>query len=810
MPLSARTARCLETFCCDAPRSSASSVTVASSSRSRSSSLMRMGSPMTRKRLAISSTSSSGNGCGRANVSSLTIKQLYSSKDARGPQEQTRGEVTVLEAPPAPAPAAPGPVTVGPIGRLGRWTADHARAVSISWAVVALGLAVFAPRVESALSGAGWQANGSQSVQARTLIQDNFRGLSSSAPMVVVHSPRLAVGDSRFDRVVARVEQALRADSQVASVVPPRRGSTISADGHTAVVTAGARGDPTTMVAAADSLKSRLKALGGNGITVSLTGASGMWSDFNTANRNAMMKSELYSWPVTLAILVLAFGTLVAAGLPLLLTILGLLASAGLLALLTHGFEISIWAMNFALMFALALGIDYALFVVHRFRGAYFGSGLRARDAVAITMDTAGKAVLFSGVTVFVSLSAVMLVPSPAFRSMALGIMLSVAFVLAATLTLLPAVLAKLGPKVDSLALRWVHSGEHRSPRFARWGERLWRHPHLYGPAATLVLVVLALPVFGLKTGMPSIKVVPKTDGSRVGYAQVQRAFGVGAPGALQLVVPRAEAARAVAVARHDPGIARVSAPQPGGGGLALVQATPAADPSSKAAGRTIDRLRAALPAGALVGGAAAENHDLERALAAKTPLVIGVVLALGFLLLLVALQAPLIAALGVVTNLLAVGAAFGVGRLIFQDGHGAGLLGFEPQGFMDAWAPVFFFAMIFAISMDYTVFLLSSAREHWDRSHDPYEAAVGGIAHSGRVIFAAAAVMVAVFFTFALSGPLPPKEMGVILGLAVLLDAALVRLVLIPTLLRVFGRYAWALPRWLGRLLPDVRFGHV
>jgi RND superfamily putative drug exporter len=308
---------------------------------------------------------------------------------------------------------------------------------------------------------------------------------------------------------------------------------------------------------------------------------------------------------------------------------------------------------------------------------------------------------------------------------------------------------------------------------------------------------------------MPSIKVVPKSDGSRVGYTQVQQAFGPGAPGALQIVATRAEAAHAAAIAKHDPGIAQVSRPELGGSGLALVQATPTTGPSSGATGRTIERLRASLPVGALIGGAAAENHDLERALASKTPLVIGVVLALGFLLLLVALQAPLIAALGVLTNLLAVGAAFGIGRLIFQNGHGAGLLGFESQGFMDAWAPVFFFAMIFAISMDYTVFLLSSAKEHWDKSHDPREAAVGGIAHSGRVIFAAAAVMVAVFFTFALSGPLPPKEMGVILGLAVLLDAALVRLVLIPTLLRVFGRYAWTLPRWLDRLLPDVRFGH-
>jgi RND superfamily putative drug exporter len=302
---------------------------------------------------------------------------------------------------------------------------------------------------------------------------------------------------------------------------------------------------------------------------------------------------------------------------------------------------------------------------------------------------------------------------------------------------------------------------------------------------------------------------VPEQDSSRVGYAQVQQAFGPGAPGAFQLVGPSSEAGRARAIAARDPGIARVLPAQPGERGLALVQAIPQADPSSEEVGRVIERMRAALPTSVLVGGAAPENHDLEQALAVRTPLVIGVVLALGFLLLLVALQAPLIAALGVVTNVLATGAAFGLGRLLFQEGHGAGILGFESQGFLDAWAPVFFFAMIFAISMDYTVFLLASAKEHYDRSGDPHEAMVGALAHSGRVIFAAAAVMVAVFFTFALSGPLPPKEMGVILGLAVLLDALLVRLVLMPTVLRIFGRSAWALPRWLDRVLPDVRFGH-
>jgi RND superfamily putative drug exporter len=698
---------------------------------------------------------------------------------------------------------------VGPLGRLGRWTAEHVRVVALAWVVIALGLGAVAPRVEHALSGAGWEASGSESVAARNLMQQHFGGLSSQAFMVVVHSPTQTATDPGFRATVAKVGTTLRASDGVTTVVPPQAGATISADGHTAVVMAGASGSPTDAVATADSLKGELHRLGTGEVSVSLTGASGMWSDFNAANRQAMFKSELISWPVTMAILVVAFGSLVAAGLPLMLTIVGLIASAGLLTLLTHGFDISIWAMNFALMFALALGIDYALFVVHRFRGAYFGSRLPVADAVAVTMETAGKAVLFSGLTVLISLSAVMLVPSPAFRSMALGITLSVVFVLLATLTLLPAVLAKLGPRVDSLALRWVHSGEHRSPRFARWGELLWRRPYLFGSAATLVLVLLALPVIGLKTGMPSIKVVPASDGSRVGYQQVQSAFGAGAPGTLQLVGPRDQAAAAVAIASRDPGIARMLPPQPGSGGFGLVQAIPSADPSSRSVGATIDRLRSALPAGVLVGGAVAENHDLESALAAKTPLVIGVVLVLGFLLLLLALQAPLIAALGVLTNLLAVGAAFGVGRLIFQDGHGAGLFGFESQGFMDAWAPVFFFAMVFAISMDYTVFLLSSAKEHYDHTHDPKDAVVGGLAHSGRVIFAAGAVMVAVFFTFALSGPLPPKEMGVILGIAVLLDAMLIRLVLMPTLLRVFGHRAWALPGWLDRVLPDIRFGH-
>lgn len=698
---------------------------------------------------------------------------------------------------------------LGPIGRLGRFAATHRRGVFIGWAIVAVGLGVFAPRVETALSGAGWQANGSESVAVRERLQGEFAGAGAYALQVAVYSPTMTVADPAFRATVARSERILAGSPAVGRVAAPRPRTSISRDGHTVIVAATAARSPNGMVAAAADLKSELAGAAAPGVEANLTGAAGMWSDFNEANREAMLKSELFSWPVTLAILVLAFGSLVAAGLPLMLTIVGLVASAGVLYLGTLISPISIWAMNFALMFALALGIDYALFVVMRFRGALFSQGEDVPRSVGETMDTAGKAVLFSGITVLISLSSVMLVPSPAFRSMALGIMISVIFVLAATLTLLPAVLSKLGRRIDRLSLPWARSGEHRSPRFARWGELLWRHPFAFGGVALVILLGLALPVLGLRTGMPSIKVVPKSDPSRVGYREISAAFGPGAPGTLQVLTSPRDAGSVASELAADPTIAAVTPPRNGSGASFLIEAIPTVGPSTKALGRTIDELRSQMPASTLVGGPAAENYDLESALAGETPLVIGVVLTLGFVLLLVAFQAPFLAAIGVLANLLSTAAAFGVATLIFQDGHLAGLLGFESQGFLDAWGPVFFFAMIFAIAMDYTVFLLSAAREEWEATGDARSAMVGALAASGRVILAAGAVMVAVFFTFALSGPLPPKEMGVILGVAVLLDAFLVRLLLLPVFLRLAGRSAWYLPAWLGRVLPDVRFGH-
>ena len=700
--------------------------------------------------------------------------------------------------------------TGGILARLGRSMAEHTRLVLGVWLIALVALGAAAPSVFTSLAGAGWQANGSESVQVRGLAEQHFGGNSSAAVQVVVHSDSLRITDPSMQQTLAAANEIFSADPRFGEVVTPQPGMTISPDGHTGILIAGANASADEMVSAVDELGKELTALSTDTIEVYPTGASALWSDFNKANHEAMIKAEMMSWPVTLAIMVLAFGSLVAAGLPLLLTLAGLVASAGGLVILNEITPISVWAMNFAMMFALALGIDYALFLVARFRDA-LRTNADPRTAVAQTMDTAGKAVVLSGLTVLVSLSAVLIVPAPAVRTMAVGIMLAVIFVLAATLTLLPAVLGRIGAKVNGGSLPYAKRQQHRSPMFAAWASLLHKHPWPFGIGAFIVLIALVVPVFGLKVAMPSIAVVPEDAPVRQGYELVQQQFGDGAPGMLQIVTSADDAADTSRVAMSIDGVAMVTPAQEAADGsdLVMLQAVPTVDPSDPAMDTILADLRSQLPESALVGGAPAENLDLQQALDDYLPIVVVVILTLGFLLLLIALQAPLIALIGTLVSLLSTGAAFGIAKLIFQDGHGAGLLGFDPQGFLNGWGPVFFFAMIFAIAMDYTVFLLSSAKEHYERTGDPAIAHIDGLAHSGRVIAAAAAVMVAVFFTFALADPLPPKEMGIILGVAVLLDAVLVRLVLLPVLLRLTGRAAWWAPAWLRRVLPNISFSH-
>jgi RND superfamily putative drug exporter len=694
-----------------------------------------------------------------------------------------------------------------PFARLGAWTATHFRRILIAWLLILLVFGIFAVHVESSLAGAGWQASNSQSVRARAIIEKDFGGLGATGlQVVVVDRSGPIASDPTAQAAVVRATHLLRSDPRVSTVVAPQVGASLSQDGRVAVITAGAAANSNTMVKAADSLAGPLGALSSHNVSVTLTGGSALWADFNSANRSAMLRSELLSWPVTIIILVIAFGSLVAAGLPLLLTMAGLLVAAGALVITTKFTPVSIWALNFALMFALALGIDYALFLVMRFRSALERRGAQPGDreaivaSVAETVDTAGKAVAFSALTVLASLAAILIV-------------LSVVAVLAATLTLLPAVLGKLGTNINRGKIRLGRGGpvvgEGPLDRgLHRWGKFLWQHPFPTGAAALVLLLLAAAPVIGMRTNMPSITIVPASANARVGYYQVTGAFGPGAPGTLQVLVPEGEQAAAAATLSHTTGVAgAVSGPTKAG--WTLDQVVPTTGPSTTTTGTTIDLLRQVLPAGTLIGGAAAENHDLQQSLASHTPLVLGILGVLGFLLLLIALGAPLIAAMGVLITALSVAGAFGIGRLIFQNGFLHGPLNFQPQGFIDAWAPLFFGAMVFGVAMDYTLFMLSAAKERYETHLDPEHAMVGSMRTSGRVVLSAAAVMIAVFLTFALSGPLAPKEMGVILAIAVALDALVVRLVVLPVVLRLGGHAAWHQPKWLGRILPKVKFSH-
>ena len=267
---------------------------------------------------------------------------------------------------------------VGSLGRLGRWAATHRRAVALVWIGVFIGLGALAPRAEHALSGGGWQADGSESVQARGLIDRHFDGQGSYALTAVVASRTGHSASPAFRATVARVVGLLRRDPAVGAVLPPRAPESIAPNGRVAVVRGGAAAGPAEMVRAASRLRGRLQAAAGPGTEVSLTGSAGLWSEFNEENKDAMLRSEVMSWPVTLAVLAVAFGSVAAAGIPLLLAILGLVATAGALWMGAHVIGITIWAMNFALMFALAVGIDYALFVVVRFRAA-LRAGLQPR-----------------------------------------------------------------------------------------------------------------------------------------------------------------------------------------------------------------------------------------------------------------------------------------------------------------------------------------------------------------------------------------------------------------------------------------------
>jgi RND superfamily putative drug exporter len=420
--------------------------------------------------------------------------------------------------------------------------------------------------------------------------------------------------------------------------------------------------------------------------------------------------------------------------------------------------------------------------------------------------------VFLSALTVILSLAALFFIPVMVFRSMAFGMIASVTAVALASLTLLPAVLAGMGDKV--LVSRSKEDPDKAAEdRWARWTSRaLWK-PRQTLVVGLVIMLALAAPALGMRLGMPDATVVDKGAQSRDGNDAVVDAFGPGAVAPFYIVSPDADVQKVVEIVAKDENTLMVAPTGvSNGNGESIVRAFAKTGGSSTETQDMTGRIRTSLDEvspNILVGGPGTQNHDLTDALISSAPMAVGVIMLVAFLLLLIVFRSLTIAVASIVLNLISVAASFGFATIVFQHGFGAGLIGIEHQGFINAWAPLFFFALLFGLSMDYQLFLLAAIKEQHEKSGDTQIAVREGVARTGRPITNAAAIMIVVFIAFGVTGPIPPTELGITLAVAVFLDATVIRMMLVPALLGLLDKKAWYIPRWMGKILPEIAFSH-
>ncbi|MCU0270414.1 MAG: MMPL family transporter [Acidimicrobiales bacterium] len=715
---------------------------------------------------------------------------------------------------PEPPSSRRGHAEIPWFARLARFSVRRRRWVILTWLAVVVLAAPLALTLTSALSGAGWEAQGSTAQAVRDELRTDFPELGAESAIVVFRQDAsIAEDPTGLQQLVTSLQGAPGAESVADPLAMPPDAGLLAPDGRTAMVPVRLEAtEDADLPESAGELISYVEELErADGTQVEVTGEWPVWSDFNETNEEALHKAELVSGLPTIILLLVAFGSAIAAGLPLLLALAGIAVGFASLHLLGEATPLSVWSMNFSMMIGLAVGIDYSLFIVSRYREER-EDGYDAEEAMVNTLSTAGKAVFLSALTVVLSLAAVFVVPVMVFRSMALGMILSVVAVAFASLTLLPAVLGALGDKV---LVAKGHEDPDRAAegRWARWTGLALRHPSRTLIAGLALLLLLAAPAIGMRLGMPGARVVDEGRSSRDGYELVVESFGAGAAAPIFVTVPAEDAEQVVAIAAADENVvdARVVA-EPAESGRTVVRVTPATAVDDAATSDLVERLRGdigdAVPA-ALVGGPAAQNHDLTGVLLGRAPLAVGLIMLVAFGLLLIVFRSLTIALSSIVLNLISVAASFGFATLVFQHGWGADLIGIDHQGFVDAWAPLFFFALLFGLSMDYQLFLLAAIRERYEATGDTQVAIEEGIARTGRPITNAALIMIVVFVAFGITGPIPPTELGVTLAVAVLLDATVVRMMLVPSLMGLLGERNWWLPAWLGRRLPEVHFSH-
>jgi RND superfamily putative drug exporter len=722
----------------------------------------------------------------------------------------------VAASPPARSPM---PEPRGAIGRAARWSTAHRRAVVLTWLTLLIaGFAVSAVagnQFENALS-----LPNSDSQHAADLLEQNLPAQAGDVDQIVFTTDSGTVNDGAVRAAVLPMLDRVARLPHVSSVASPYDGSggsqSISPDGRTAFATIvfDEQGDALPqdaiqqVVDTAQAIRSPQfhVELGGNAI--------------EQLNRPSVGPATAIGVAAAMLILLLTFGSFSAMSLPIATALAGLGASAGVIAVATRFATVPDFAQEIAMMLGLGVGVDYALLVVTRYRERYRRNGGDSQDAIEVAMDTAGRSVVFASLTVVIALSGLYAVGVNLLDGVAIAASLSVLLVLAGSMTLLPALLSYAGPRVARGRMRrWSLSRRVADGEGGRWIRAIQRRPVIAAAAATAVLLALAAPALDLRLAFSGSSTDQASSTTRKAYDELSRGFGAGFNGPLVLAVHLPTKERSDVIDRlttsvaQTPGVATVGKPRLNAAGdTAAISVIPVSAPSSKQTSDLVKRLRdSVIPdavgssgARAFVGGFTASSVDFTQRLSDKLPLFIGLVIALAALLLLLVFRSLVIPLQGALMNLLSIGASLGILQAIFERGWLAGPLNVQ-QSTIEPFMPIILFAIAFGLSMDYEVFLISRIQEEWLKGGNAGRAISLGLGSTSRVITAAAAIMITVFASFALSGGHVLQLFGIGLASAIFLDALLIRMILLPVTLALLGAAAWWLPSRLGRWLPEL-----
>jgi uncharacterized membrane protein YdfJ with MMPL/SSD domain len=718
----------------------------------------------------------------------------------------------------------------GVLGRRRRWV------VGI-WVAILVCALPFAAKQTDHLTGGGFDVPGSQSEAVSEALQNDFGSQSNGITVLLKAAPaagpaQRAAAVGRVRREVATLDGVTLAPAAARQALAQLRHSSI------AMLPLNSERSPDELIDSATTMREDLEpGTVQAGVTPYLVGQPTIWAGMQEISKKDLSKAEASGFPIVALILLVVFGSLAAAALPLALGFVSVLVTGALIYFISLQMTTSVFVTNMASMIGIGVAIDYSLFILARYREER-EAGRSPDEARAEALATSGLAVSFSGLAVIISLAGLWMVDNQALRSMALGAMTVVGVSILTATTLLPALIAMLGDRVlpGGIVGRVERFFKHRVLRrpvaaptatsagasrfWEGWTRRVMAHPWTAVVAVSAVLLTLAIPVLSLETGTQALTQFPKGSDVRVGSELASKQLGGGTDPVLVVAdLGRPSRAGRAAIAAFDtrlaatPGVSSVAPPAFAHGDV-LIQAVPSAPSESDAALALVERVRALVPATALghlakvdVGGETARSRDVRDQISGSMWKIVLFVLALSFIVLMVMLRSLILPLKAVLMNLLSIGAAFGVLVAIFQWGWIDGFLGFESQGALDTINVPLIFAVVFGLSMDYEVFLMSRIRERYLRHGDNERAVAEGLSSSARTISSAALIMTCVFAVFVLTGVPSIKELGLGCAVAIALDATLVRLILVPAAMKLMGRWNWWMPSWLDRALPDLSF---